>query len=112
MANVVAGDHEIRPFLIYAPDEKMNVGVVRIPVVDGHPVEPRAKISLHLFGEVAGESPKVGHVACVLGRDDEAEMVAVVLAAFCESGAVSAVAAGIEHLGSLAAAGHAVALQV
>ncbi|MET3907832.1 hypothetical protein ABID59_002173 [Bradyrhizobium sp. S3.3.6] len=40
--------------------------VVRVPVIDGHPVEPRAKISLHLPGEISAESFEVGHVAGIL----------------------------------------------
>lgn len=47
--------------------------------------EPSAEIGLHVLGEVAGEGLAIGHVAGVLGRDDEANMMAVVLAAFGET---------------------------
>ena len=75
-ADVVAGDYEVSALFIDAADEKMNVRVVRVPVVDGHPIEPRAEIDLDLLGEVAGEGLEVGHVASVLGRDDEPKMMA------------------------------------
>src|SRR4051794_5123425 len=90
----------------------MDVRVVGVPGIDGHPVEPRAEIGLHLPGQIAGEGLEIRHVAGVLWRDDEPEMMPVLLAPPCKSRAVSAVAAGIEHLGSLTTPGHAVALQI
>ncbi|MET4297143.1 hypothetical protein ABIB06_000908 [Bradyrhizobium sp. LB8.2] len=90
----------------------MDVRIVRVPVIDGHPIEPCAEIGLHLLGEVAGEGPEVGHLAGVLRRDDEPEMMAVVLAPFRESRAIGTVAAGIKHLRPLATPGHAIALQI
>lgn len=86
--------------------------VVGVPVIDSYPIEPRAEINFHLLGKVSGEGPEVGHLAGVLGRDDEPEMVTVVPATFCESRAIGAVAAGVEHLGPLATPGDAVPLQV
>jgi hypothetical protein len=90
----------------------MDMRVVRVPVIDGHLVEPRAEIALHLFGQITGKSLEVGHLAGVLGRDDEPKMVAVVLAPFREGRALGAVAVGIEHLGPLATPGDAIALQI
>ena len=54
--------------------------VVGVPVIDGDPVQPRAEIGSHLPREIAREGLQIGHLAGVLGRDDEAEMVPVVLA--------------------------------
>ncbi|MBR1325888.1 hypothetical protein ABIA00_005655 [Bradyrhizobium ottawaense] len=65
-ADVVAGDHQIRPFLIYTPDEKVDVRVVGIPMIDSHPIEPRAEIGLHLHCEIAGEGLEIGHIARIL----------------------------------------------
>ncbi|MGX1320694.1 hypothetical protein AB7M17_004147 [Bradyrhizobium sp. USDA 377] len=67
LADVVAGDHEIRSFLIYSPNEKTNVRVVGVPMIDSHPIEARTKVDFHLSGEIAGKGLQVGHVAGVLG---------------------------------------------
>ncbi|MCP1896740.1 hypothetical protein J2R70_009669 [Bradyrhizobium japonicum] len=81
-------------------------------MIDSNPIEPRAEINLHLLGEVAGESPEVGHLAGILRRDDEPKMMPVVLASFSESRAIGTVTAGIEHHGTLTASGHAIALEI
>lgn len=86
--------------------------IVRVPVIDGDPIEPSAEIDFHLPGEIARESFEIGHLAGVLGRDDEAEMMPVVLAAIREGRVVSAVTAGIEHHRLLTVTGDAVALQI
>jgi hypothetical protein len=111
-ADIVAGDDEISALFVDTPNEKMDVRVICVPVIDGHPVELRAEINLHLPDEVAGESPEVGHIAGVLGRDDKPKMMAVVLAAFRESRPIGTVGASIEHLGPLTTPGHPIALQV
>ena len=49
-------------------------------MIDGDPIELGAEILLHLADQLAGEALEVGHLRRVLGRDDEAEMVAVLLA--------------------------------
>ena len=68
----------------------MNVWVIRVPVIDGDPIELGAEIGFHLPGEIARESFEVGHLTGVLGGDDEAEMMPVVLAAIREGYVVSA----------------------
>jgi hypothetical protein len=90
----------------------MDVRIVGIPMIDSHPIQSRAKVGFHLLGEVAGEGLQVGHIAGVLRRDNEPEMVTVVLAAFGKRRAIGAVAAGIKHLGPLTTPGHAIALQI
>ena len=75
----------------------MDVRVVCVPVIDGHPVEPRAEVDLHLPGQVAAESSEVSHLAGILGRDDEAEMVSVILAPVRKGEIVRAIGAGVEH---------------
>jgi hypothetical protein len=56
----------------------MDVRVVGVPVIDADPVELGAEVRLHLPHQLAGEGLEVGHLGRVLGRDDEAEVVAVV----------------------------------
>ena len=70
----------------------MNVRVVGVPVIDGGPIELRAKILLHLAHKLAGEGFEVRHIHGVLGRDDEAEMVAVLVGALRKGDAVDLVA--------------------
>ncbi len=81
-------------------------------MIDRDPVETRAQIGFHLLGKVAGELFKIGQFACVLGRDDEPEMVPVVLAPVGESEIVRAIGAGIEHHALLAVPADAFTLEV
>ena len=70
----------------------MNVRVVGVPVIDGGPIELRAEILLHLAHQLAGEGFEVRHIHGVLGRDDEPEMMAVLVGALREGAAVNLVA--------------------
>ena len=55
-------------------------GCCGVPVIDGDPIELGAEVLLHLADQLAGEALEVGHLRRVLGRDDEAEMMAILLA--------------------------------
>ena len=66
--------------------------VVGVPVIDGGPIELRAKILLHLAHQLAGKGFEVRHIQGVLGRDDEPEMVAVLVGALRKGEAVDLVA--------------------
>ena len=83
-----------------------------VPVVDRHPIEAGVEILFHLRDEIAGEGPQVGHVGRIVGRDDEPEMVAVVLAPFRKGLRIGVVAPGTEEMGLLPIAGHAFAAQI
>src|SRR3974390_2274527 len=48
------------------------------------PAEPGAGVGLHLVHQVAGEATQVRDAVAILGRDDEAELVAVLAATFDE----------------------------
>ena len=50
-----------------------------VEVVDRDPVELRIEVLLHLPHQVADEGLEVGEPGAVLGRDDEAELVRVLL---------------------------------
>ena len=71
---------------------------------------PRSRFGIR--HQVAGEGLEVRHLAGVLGRDDEAEMMPVVLASLGEGAIVGVVARGIEHPRLLSVAGDALALQI
>src|SRR3546814_15196809 len=79
----------------FAADKQVNVRVVGVPVIDGDPFEPGAKIAFHRGDKIAGEGADIGQLAAILRRDNEAEMVAVVGAAFREAVAIGFIAVGI-----------------
>ncbi len=112
MADIVARDDEIGALVVDAAHEEMDVRVGGVPVVHGHPVELRAEVHLHLLGKIAGERLEVGHVGGVLGRDDEPEVMSVVLAAIGEGAVVGAIGLGVEHHAALAVTADAIALEV
>ena len=71
---------------------------------------PRSRF--HLLREIARERPEVGHLAGILGRDDEAEMVSVVLAPVREGEIVGAIGAGVEHDALFAIPADALTLEI
>ena len=111
-ADVVARDDEIRARLIDAADQHMNVRIVRIPVVDSDPLQPRREIGLHLPHQVAGERLEIHHVGRILRRHDEPEMMPVPPPLLLERSLISLIAAPIEHAGRLSVPRDAVALEI
>ena len=111
-ADVVAGDHEVPAGLVDAAHQQVDMRIVGVPVIDGDPIEPGPKIGLHLPREVAGEGAEIGHLGGVFGRDDEAEMVAVVGRPIGEGCVIGAIVFGIEHPRLLAVESDALALQI
>ena len=97
LADVVAGNHEVAAVTAFAAHDDMDVGIVCVPVVDPNPIELRAEIPLGLRHQVPGERPKVGELLRVLRGHDEAEMVAIALAAIGERAMISVVMFSIEH---------------
>ena len=112
MADVVAADDQVLAVVGAAADEHMDMGVVGVPMIDCDPVEPGPEIALRVLHQFAREGAKVGHLARVLRRDGEAEMMPVLFAPFGESLRVGVVGGCVEHPRVRAVAGHAVALQV
>ena len=86
--------------------------IVGVPVVDGDPIESGPKIGFHLPREVSREGSEIGHLRGVFGRDDEAEVVPVILRSIGKSSIVGTVALGVEHARLLAVARNALALQI
>ncbi|MCC8234753.1 hypothetical protein [Pinisolibacter aquiterrae] len=81
-------------------------------MVDRHPVEPGAEILLDLGHQVAREAGEIVEGDPILGRDDEAELVAIVLATREEGITVGAILARRIELAALAIPRGAVALDV
>nr|WP_304617998.1 hypothetical protein [Paracoccus sp. (in: a-proteobacteria)] len=83
-----------------------------VVVVDGDPIEFRAEVGFHLFHEIAGVGCEVRQLRAVLGRDDESQLMAVVLAAIKEGVAVGAVLGPRIELAALSVARCSVTLDI
>jgi hypothetical protein len=88
------------------------VRVAGVEVIDRHPIEPGAEILFHLPHHVAGKATQVREPIAILGRNDEAELVAVLLAFLDQSSPIREVAVRSIELATASIAGRAVALQV
>ncbi len=81
-------------------------------MIDGDPVELRSEVLFHLPHQIAGEAAQVRHLDGILRCDDEAELVAVLPAAFDEGAAVRLVLKRRIGAALLAVARHPVAFKV
>jgi hypothetical protein len=84
-AQFLAGSNVIRS------DDDVGVRMAGVVMVDRDPVEAGGEIQFHLAHEVAGEAAKVSHLGCILGCDNEPELVAISPAALHECLAVGLV---------------------
>ena len=75
--DVLLRDDEILAGVVLAAQHDVRVRVVGVPVIDRHPIETGAQVSLHSLHQVAGVGAQVFKMPRILGRDDEAELVAV-----------------------------------
>ena len=111
-ADIVAIDDEIGPVIGAPAQQDMDMRIVGVPVIHPDPIERGIKIARHVGHEVAGKAAQVLHIGTILGRDDEAEMVAIVLAAPCKIRRFHPVATLVEQAGVLPVAGDAVAGEI
>src|SRR6266852_8323244 len=112
MGDVIAVDDQILVQLISAVDDDMDMGMAGVEVIHRHPIELRSQVSFDLAYEVAGEAREVAELRAVLRRDDDAKLVAVVLAAIEEGIAVGPVLRRRIQPAALAIARGAVALNI
>src|SRR5882724_1023371 len=77
----------------------MNVGIVRVPVIDSDPVKFGSEIALRINHQLTDKGAQVGHVSRVLRRDGETEVVTILLTSLRESALVGGVRPSIEHAG-------------
>ena len=116
LADIGAVDHEVLSIARNAPDQHMDMRIVGVPVIDRDPVEPNVRVDIqiacHILHHLAGESAQVRHLAGILRRDDEAEVMPVVLAALGEGFAIGSVRPGIEHLAVRSITGDTVAFEI
>ena len=54
----VAADDQVLPIVGPAADQDVDVRIVGVPVIDRHPVEPRAEISFDVVHQLAGEGAR------------------------------------------------------
>ena len=111
-ADVVAADYEILVRVGATADENVDVRVLGVPVIDRDPVELRAEIALGLDHQLARECLEVRKFGGVVGRDDEAEVVAVAVAAFGEGMGVSRIDLRVEQAAGFAVTRRAVAAEI
>ena len=112
LADVVPRDDEVLPVVGAAAQDDVDVRVVGIPVIDADPIEFGSEVLFDLAHEVARIPLQVGHVGRVFGRDDEPEMMPVVLAALGKALHVGIVGLRPEHARLLAVARHAFAAKI
>src|SRR5216683_2198547 len=112
MGDVVAIDNQILAQLISTVDDDMNMGMAGIKMVHRDPIELRSQVSFEFAHEVAGEAGEVAEAHTVLRRDDDAKLVAIVLAAIEEGIAVGPVLRRRIQPAALTIARGAVALNI
>ena len=86
--------------------------IIRVPVIDTDPVELGAEILFHLPHQVAGIGLEVGHLRRVLGRDDEPEMMPIILGPLGEGLGIGVLGLGTEQPRLLPVPGDTLAPQV
>src|SRR5260370_15881210 len=69
------------------------------------PVQPRSGVVLHLLDEVTRKGSKVLHLGCVLGTNDEPEVMSTVAGALGEGTQTGVVRDGVERPGQRAVFG-------
>ncbi|KMZ13524.1 VirD2 components relaxase [Candidatus Burkholderia humilis] len=112
IGNIVARDDEVAADIVTAPHDDVRVGIVGVPVIDRHPLQPGSQIGFHPRHEVTGVGPQIVQRGTVLGRHDEAEMMPIVDAASLEAVEIRCI--GLRSIGPsrITVAAHAVALDI
>ncbi|GGB09726.1 hypothetical protein GCM10011491_42070 [Brucella endophytica] len=88
------------------------MGMAGIVVIDRHPIKFRAKVSLDAAHQIAGVFGEVGKIGGILGRNDKAELVAIILAAIKEGISISAIVGGGIELATFAITRGSIALDI
>ena len=84
IGDVVARDDEVFARVVAPAHDDVHMRVVGVPVIHRHPFQPSAQVGLHAAHEVPRVGAQVFQLGTVLGRDDEAELVPVILATLLE----------------------------
>ncbi len=110
--DVIAGDNEILAGVVLAAQQDVGVGMAGVVMVDGDPIEPGIEIGLHARHQPPRHALQIVIGGAVIGRDDEAELMPVAVAALQEGAAIGAIMRGIIELAGQPFAGDAIALQI
>ena len=86
--------------------------IIGVPVIHRHPLELGAKIALHLAHQVAGVGLQVLEIVGILRRDDESELVPIILATRVEIVRVDPVGMLPVELATFAIGRYAITLDV
>ena len=112
VGDIVAGDVEGLAVVGDTPNDDVGVRMAGVVVIDRDPVELRPEVGFHLLHQIAGGLARVGQLRAVLGRDDEAELMAVIAAPVEEGAAILHIALGRIDLALLAILRHAVPFEI
>ncbi len=94
ISDVIASDVEGLVIVGHAPNDDVSVRMAGVVVIDRDPVEAGAKVGLHLLHEIAGSRAMIRELHALLGRYDEAELVAVFPAPFDKRTTILGIPAG------------------
>ena len=112
VGDVVAGDVEGLAVVGDAPNDDVGMRVAGVVMIDRDPVELRPEVGFHVLHQIAGGLARVGQFRAVLGRDDEAKLMAVIASPLQESMAILHVARGRIDLALLTILRHAVPFEI
>ncbi|OIQ93574.1 hypothetical protein GALL_244220 [mine drainage metagenome] len=110
--DVISGDDEILAIVGDAAHDDVDMRMLGVPVIDGDPIKLGAEVFFHLPDQIAGKALEVGEVGGILRRDDEAEMMSVVFAAFGERLGIGILGFGTEQPGLFSVPGDALAAEI
>lgn len=109
---IITRDHQVGTTMILTAHDDMRVGMAGVEVIDRDPVELRAEIVFHPRHQPPGQRLEVVIFRTVLGRDDEAELVAVAVPALAKLPAIDDIGVGAVQCTRLPLACRAVALEI
>jgi hypothetical protein len=112
VGDVAACDHEIAPGPVLATEHDVRMRVIRIPVIDGDPIESRAEIRFHAAHQLTRELMKVIERLRVFRRHYETELVTVTASTFLERRRIGGVLQRTVGVDRLAVLRHPIALDV
>ena len=110
--HIVAGDDEIGAPIIPPAHDNMRVRMAGVEMVDRDPIELRPQVLFHPFHQPPCERFQIVILIAVLGRDDEAELMAIASPAFAERLAVDSVRIAPVERAAFARARGPVALEI
>ena len=90
----------------------MDEGVFGIPLIDGDSFQTCPEIKFGVGLQIAGGSLDIGEFGRVFARDDQPEMMPVVLAPLSENPMIDLIALSAKHPGRITIFGHAVAAEI